>query len=336
MLLLTLGSPDSPTVGAVRSYLAEFLTDPLVIDIPWALRQLLVRGWIAPTRAPKSAAAYRKIWREDGSPLIVHTQNFADKVRESLAQRFDVRWAARYGSPSIRSQLQNWLISELYVVPLYPQYASSSTLSALTEVRAGLRALDLQPKLHVLRDFYEEPEFITAQSEQIRQHAKTFQPDHFLLSFHGLPLHHVQKLHPNHCHTHPACCEKVTTTNRWCYRAQSMATARALISAVGVSPSKVTVSFQSRLGRRPWIKPYTDEVIQDLAAKGVRRLLVSCPSFVADCLETLEEVQIRLRQQFLSLGGEDLKLVPALNAEGLWVSEFSQMVSRHNLHWWDG
>lgn len=336
MLLLNLGSPDAPTTRAVHSYLTEFLTDPLVIDIPTVLRQLLVRGWIAPTRAPKSAAAYRKIWREDGSPLIVHTQKFADKVRESLAHRFDVRWASRYGNPSIRSQLKNWLITELYVVPLYPQYASSSTLSALAEVRAGLRDLDLQPKLHVLRDFYEEPEFISAQSEQIRQYAKSFQPDHYLLSFHGLPLHHVQKLHPNHCQGQAACCEKVSVSNRWCYRAQSMATARALVSAVGVPPSKVTVSFQSRFGRRPWIRPYTDEVIENLAAKGVRRLLVSCPSFVADCLETLEEIQIRLREQFLSLGGEELKLVPALNAENLWVSEFSQMVTRQSLHWWDG
>lgn len=307
-----------------------------MIDIPAVPRHLLVRGWISPTRAPKSAAAYRKIWRPDGSPLIVFTQQFTDKVRDQLAHRFDVRWAARYGSPSIRYHFKNWDIDELYIVPLYPQYATSSTLSALEEVRAAIKAEGLKLKLHVLRDFYMEPEFISSQSAQIRRHAEEFQPDHYLLSFHGLPLHHVQKLHPGHCQIARGCCEKVTAANRWCYRAQCMATARGLVGALNLSPGKVTVSFQSRLGRRPWIQPYTDEVIEHLVESGTRRLLVSCPSFIADCLETLEEVQMRLREQFIELGGEDLKLVPALNAEDEWVQEFCQMVTRHNLHWWDG
>lgn len=307
-----------------------------MIDIPAPLRHLLVRGWIAPTRASKSAAAYKKIWRSDGSPLIVFTQQFTDKVREELVQRFDVRWAARYGSPSIRFHFEKWDISELYVVPLYPQYASSSTLSALDEVRRALKDSGLKIKMRVLRDFYGEAEFIHSQSQQIRKHAESFRPDHYLLSFHGLPLHHVQKLHPDRCQITPGCCEKVEATNRWCYRAQSMATARALVSALELSAGQVTVAFQSRLGRRPWIKPYTDEILPELVEGGVRRLLVSCPSFIADCLETLEEVEIRLNQQFLELGGEELKLVPALNAEDFWVQDFCQMVSRHNLHWWDG
>jgi ferrochelatase len=336
MLLITLGSPAAPTVRAVHSYLAEFLTDPLVIDIPTALRQVLVRGWIAPTRAPKSAAAYRKIWGPDGSPLIAHTQDFTDKVREELAQRFDVRWAARYGSPGIRQHFEKWNISELYVVPLYPQYASSSTRSALDEVRAAIQQSGMKIKLRVLRDFFAEPEFIASQSQQIRRVAEEFQPDHYLLSFHGLPVHHLQNLHPQRCLLASACCEKVEISNRWCYRAQCMATARGLMTALAVPPGRVTVSFQSRLGRRPWIKPYTDEILPELVQSGVRRLLVSCPSFVADCLETLEEVEMRLREQFLGLGGEAFEMVPALNDEDHWVREFSQMVTRHNLHWWDG
>lgn len=333
---MTLGSPAEPTTGAVRSYLTEFLTDPLVIDIPTALRQVLVRGWIAPTRAPKSAAAYQKIWTDEGSPLLVFTKQFAEKVRAQLENRFDVRWASRYGEPNIYDTIKGWEISELYVVPMYPQYASSSTLSALNELRSAIQEAGLKVKLRVLRDFYDEPEFVQSQSRQIREHAERFQPDHYLLSYHGLPLHHLQKLHPLHCDVAPACCEKVDTKNRWCYRAQSMATSRALVSALGLSAEKVTISFQSRLGRRPWIKPYTDEVLPELVKNGVRRLLVSCPSFVADCLETLEEVQIRLREQFKSLGGQELKLVPALNAEDFWVQDFSQMLTRHNLHWWDG
>lgn len=336
MLLLTLGSPDEPTTGAVRRYLTQFLTDPLVIDIPWISRQLLVRGIIAPFRAPKSAEAYRKIWTKDGSPLIVFTQQFADKVREQLSARFDVRWAARYGRPGVESILSQWDVDELYVVPLYPQYATSSTLSALEEVRAVIKASGRNLKLKVLRDFFVEPEFIQSQSRRIMEEAERFRPDHYLLSFHGLPVHHLTKLHPEHCQVAPGCCEKVDATNRWCYRAQSMATARTLVTAMNLSPEKVTVAFQSRLGRRPWIQPYTDQVVDRLAADGVRRLLVSCPSFIADCLETLEEIQMRLREQFLEKGGEDLKLVPALNAEDYWVQDFSQMLIRHNLYWWDG
>jgi len=335
-LLITLGSPAEPTTSAVRSYLTEFLTDPLVIDIPAVARHLLVRGWIAPTRAPKSAAAYKKIWTAEGSPLIAFTQKFTDKVREQLAHRFDVRWAARYGSPSIRYHFENWDISELYVVPLYPQYASSSTKTALDEVRAGIKASGQAIKLRVLRDFFVEPEFIHSQSHQILNHAAEFKPDHYLLSFHGLPVHHLTKLHPERCQVTPACCEKVENANRWCYRAQSMATARTLVTALNLSAEKVTVAFQSRLGRRPWIQPYTDEVINELVEQGVRRLLVSCPSFVADCLETLEEIEIRLNEQFIERGGKELKLVPALNAEEFWIQDFCQMITRHNLHWWDG
>lgn len=333
LLLLQLGSPAGTSVPEVRRFLREFLMDSRVIDIPWLARFFLVNGVIAPFRAPKSAEAYKAIWTEQGSPLMVFTKDFAEKVKKQLSHRFDVRWAARYGEPRLENVMADWDVKEIYVIPLYPQFATSSSKSAIEHVVAHLPRPDV--KLHVLRDFYAEPEFIHSQTSVIRKAAESFRPDHYLLSFHGLPVHHVQQLHPRHCLQKPGCCEKVTDRNRWCYRAQCMATARALMSALELSAEKITVAFQSRLGSRPWIEPFSDQVVDQLARDGVRRLLVSCPSFVADCLETLEEVQIRLREQFIAAGGEDLRLVPALNAEDIWVHDFSQMVTRHNLHWWE-
>lgn len=334
LLLLTLGSPAEPNTKSVRKFLNDFLLDPYVIDIAAPLRHLLVRGLISPFRAPKSAEAYKKIWLKEGSPLMVYTDRFAEKVRSALVRRFDVRWAARYGRPEVRYHLENWDIDELYVVPLYPQFALSSTQSALDHVRAEVAQNGRKIKLHHIKDFFAEPEFIHSQAMQIRRHAESFRPDHYLFSFHGLPVHHVQKLHPKRCLRKPGCCEKVSESNRWCYRAQSMATARSLQSALNLSAGQLTVAFQSRLGRQPWIEPYTDIILPDLVANGVRRLLVSCPSFVTDCLETLEEVEIRLKEQFLSLGGAELKLVPALNDGEEWVQDFSSMITRHNFHWY--
>lgn len=335
LLLLQLGSPEAPTAAGVYKFLIPFLTDPQVIDIPAIPRHLLVRGIIAPLRSRRVAEAYKSIWTERGSPLMVYTQDFAEKVRRALDKRFDVRWAVRYGSPSVDSVMADWDIQELYIVPLYPQFALSSSQTAIDHVKNWLDRSGKSIKVFILRDFYDEPEFIHSQTLQIQEAAKEFRPDHYLLSFHGLPEHHVTKLHPEKCFVKPGCCEKVSRSNRWCYRAQSMATARALKEALGLTAEQITVGFQSRLGNRPWIKPYTDELLADLVQNGVRRLLVSCPSFVADCLETLEEVQIRLREQFLELGGTDLQLVPALNAEDHWVEDFSQMLIRHNQHWWE-
>ncbi len=335
LLLLQLGSPAAPTPGAIYKFLTEFLTDPQVIDIPAIPRHLLVRGVIAPLRSRRVAEAYKSIWTEKGSPLMLYTQDFSEKVKTALERRFDVRWAVRYGNPSVKSVLDDWNINELYVVPLYPQYALSSSQTAMDQVKDLVAKSGKSIKMFFLRDFFVEPEFIHSQTAQILEAAREFKPDHYLLSFHGLPEHHVTKLHPDKCFVQAGCCEKVTSSNRWCYRAQSMATARALKEALGLTGGQMSVGFQSRLGNRPWIKPYTDELLPKLVEDGVRRLLVSCPSFVSDCLETLEEVQIRLKEQFLELGGTDLKLVPALNAEDHWVDDFSQMLTRHNLHWWE-
>ncbi|MBX3022661.1 MAG: ferrochelatase [Bdellovibrionales bacterium] len=330
LLLINLGSPDAPTAPAVGKYLKEFLNDKYVIDLPPPFRQFLVWGLIAPLRSHSSAHAYQKIWTEEGSPLVGHTRAFAQDLAVAMPAT-EIRWAMRYGSPSILDTLKNWKVRRLDVVPLYPQYAESSTRTAIEQTKKGL--IGFPGEVRWLQDFYDQPEYIAAEVRQIQQAMQSFQPDHLLLSFHGLPEHHMAKLHPRVCGQEPHNCERVTAENRLCYRAQCFATARAVAAGLGKGGYGFSVSFQSRLGRRPWVKPYTDFVINDLAAEGKKRVLVACPSFVADCLETLEEVQIRLRDQFIAKGGEDLKLVPSLNSESHWVQGFQKMIARSDLAW---
>lgn len=329
LLLVNLGSPREPTTKAVGAYLTEFLTDPLVIDLPFLFRQILVRGVIVPFRSGKSAEQYRKIWTDKGSPLVQTTKMFAEKLQAEFGSHteWSVRWAMRYGEPKISEALKNWDVNQIFLIPLYPQYAESSTRSSIEKVRSEALRLGLRTPIGVLDDFYEAPEFIESEIRQIQSYLHSFKPDEILLSFHGLPEHHLHKQYPEHC-LKENCCTRVSQTNRYCYRAQCHATAKAIIQRLNFPADKISIGFQSRLGRRPWIKPYTDHVISDLAKKGVRRLLVSCPSFVTDCLETLEEVQFRLRDQFLSEGGQDLQLVPALNADVSWVKAFRHMVER--------
>jgi ferrochelatase len=333
LLLLNLGSPDAPKTKEVRRYLTQFLTDKYVIDIPFVLRQLLVRLIIAPFRAPKSAEAYEKIWTENGSPLVHFTRTFAQKVAQAMSPEWSVRWAMRYGNPSISDTMANWDIDELYIVPLYPQYAESSSRTAIDDALAQAKRHGLLAKTKILMDFYAEPEFITSEAQIISRYVKQHRPDHVLLSFHGLPEHHLSKMYPTHCGTASDCCAQVRKENRYCYRAQCFRTAAAIGQELGLGVNQISLGFQSRLGRRPWIKPYTDELLTPLIKSGVKRLLVSCPSFVSDCLETLEEIQMRLKEQFIEEGGEDLVLVPALNNDDTWVNNFVRMLSRTDLAW---
>lgn len=329
LLLLNLGSPKTTKRGDVRRYLNEFLTDPYVIDLAWPLRQILVRALITPKRSGESAHAYQKIWTDRGSPLVEYTREFARKVATSLNGTYDVRWAMRYADNKAADVTRDWAVDEVDVIPLYPQYAESSTRSAIEDALKALRS----KRVRVLQDFYAEPEFITAEVEKITAAAADFRPDHVLLSFHGLPEHHLTKIHPERCHQNAACCDRVAADNRRCYRAQSFVTFREIARALPFAADQVSIGFQSRLGRRPWIKPYTDLEVTELARRGRRRILVSCPSFVADCLETLEEIQMRLREQFIEEGGEDLRLVPALNADDDWVTAFTRMIKRDDLSW---
>jgi ferrochelatase len=324
VLLVNLGSPDAPTTRAVRRYLREFLGDPRVLDMPALARWLLLNLVILPTRPRKSAEAYEKIWTPEGSPLVVHGIALRDGLRKELGDDWVVELAMRYGVPAIDAAIERLCaadVERIHVVPLFPQYASASTGSALDAVYSAAAGRHNVPPLAVLPAFHSEPGFIRSLAAVARSLPEEQLPDHLLISFHGLPERQVRASDATgaHCFASEGCCDAIGPANRHCYRAQCAATARALAAALRLRPEHWTMSFQSRLGRTPWIRPYTDEVLPELYERGVRKLAVACPSFVADCLETIEEIGIRAREQWLGLGGEDLVLVPCVNAHPVWV-----------------
>jgi ferrochelatase len=333
LLLINLGSPDAPTTPAVRRYLREFLSDPRVIDINPVGRALLLNAVILPFRPAKSAAAYQKVWTDEGSPLLVHSRALAAAVAERLAGSHVVELAMRYGQPSIAGALERLRAagaSELTVFPLYPHYAASSTGSSLEEVFRVAGAHWVVPSLRVVPPFHDDPGFLDAFAAVGAPVLAEGRFDHVLFSFHGLPERQVRKSDDSgaHCLASAGCCDALGAVNRNCYRAQSYATARALAARLGLAEGGYGVSFQSRLGRTPWIRPYTDVVLPELVAQGKRRLAVFCPAFVADCLETLEEIGIRAREQWQGLGGEHLALVPSLNATPAWVDAVASLATR--------
>jgi protoporphyrin/coproporphyrin ferrochelatase len=330
LLLCNLGTPDAPTPRAVRRYLRQFLSDPHVIDINPVGRWLLLNLIILPLRPRKSAEAYKKIWTEQGSPLLLHGQALAAAVRERLPG-WAVELGMRYGQPSIAAAIEKLSMAgaeRVVVFPLYPQNADSTTGSTTEEVRRLAGGAWSKDALIDIGAFYDHPVFIDAFAAVGRPVLETERPDHVLMSFHGLPERHLHKADPTgrHCLASAGCCERIGEANRDCYRAQCFATARALAARLGLAADAFSVSFQSRLGRTQWIRPYTDARIAELAAAGKRRLLVFCPAFVADCLETLEEIGIRAKAQFLAGGGERLTLVPSLNASAAWADAVVTMV----------
>lgn len=334
LLLINLGTPDEPTAPAVRRYLREFLGDPRVLDINPVGRAALLNLVILPRRPAQSAEAYRKIWdSERGSPLLYHSRDLAAAVSERLDARWRVALAMRYGSPTIAAgleELRSAGADRVVVFPLYPQYASSSTGSSLEAVYAEAARAWNAPRLLVVDPFYDDPLYIRAFADRGRPVLAELEPDHVLFSFHGLPERHMRKSDDSgaHCLASDDCCDRIGIENRNCYRAQSYATARALAAELKLGPDDYTVTFQSRLGRTPWIRPYTDVVIPELAARGVKKLAVYSPSFVADCLETLEEIGIRAVEQFREAGGARLALVPSLNATPAWVEAVAELASR--------
>ena len=333
LLLVNLGTPDAPTPAAVRRYLREFLGDPRVIDLNALGRALLLNLIILPTRPAKSAHAYASIWdAERGSPLMFHSQDLAAAVAAQLGPAWHVELAMRYGRPSLGVALHAFAesgVDRIVVFPLFPQYATSSTGTAVARVmelageRWNVPALDFVPAFH------DDPGFLTAFERVARPVLAELAPDHVLFSFHGLPVRQIRKSDHGDtgCLARETCCEE--RRNPYCYRAQSFATARALASRLAVAADRYTVCFQSRLGRTPWIEPHTDQLIDRLARSGVKKLAVMCPAFVADCLETLEEIGIRARDQFRTAGGEQLVLVPSLNATAPWVDAVCAIATRH-------
>jgi len=332
-LLLNLGTPDAPTPAAVRRYLREFLSDPRVIDIHPVGRKLLLELVILPFRPRKSAAAYAKVWGAEGSPLLTLSRQLETKVREAMGPGHLVELGMRYGHPSIPealARLRTGGATRLVVAPLYPQYSSSATGSSLEAVFAELARHHVVMPVAVLPAFHDDPGFLAAFTAVGAPVLAQEKPDHVLFSFHGLPERHVKASDHSgtHCLKSPGCCDALGPANRDCYRAQSHATARALASRLGLAPGSWSICFQSRLGRTPWIKPYTDVVLDELAKAGKKRLCVICPAFVADCLETLEEIGLRAREQFLAAGGESLTLVPSLNASPAWVAALTALLQR--------
>lgn len=331
VLLVQLGTPASTSVGDVRRYLREFLSDPRVIDISAPARWLLVNAIIAPFRAPRSAAAYRAIWSEQGSPLLVHSRALAKALGRELGAGFQVDLGMRYGAPHLADALERLVaadVSRILALPLFPQYASSSTGSAAAAVlRWGEQRWNVPP-LHLLGDFHDRPQILDAVAAVARPALERFRPDHVLFSYHGLPERQIRRSDPSgrHCLARENCCDAVGPANRFCYRAQCFATSRALRERLSLAPETTTTSFQSRLGRTPWILPHTDRLLPELARGGVRRLAVLCPSFVADCLETLEEIGIRAREQWRQLGGEELLLVPCPNSSPVWVTALAALI----------
>lgn len=327
LLLVNLGSPDSTEVADVRRYLNQFLMDPYVVDLPWPLRRLLV-SLILVRRPARSAHAYQSIWWPEGSPLTVISQRLRDEV-EPFWQQGPVALAMRYGNPSIEQVLQQLVSAgcrRVTLAPLYPQFADSTTTTVLSEVRRVIEHGQLPLEVAYLPPFYERPAYQEVLLESIQPWlAKPF--DHLLMSFHGLPERHIRKLLKGRKHDLRAADSRGVSDEvmALCYRSQCLRTAENLARQAGLQPDQWSVSFQSRLGKDKWIEPYTDQRLDELAGAGVKRLLVMCPAFVADCIETLEEIGLQGREQFLAAGGESLELIPCLNHRPDWAAALVEL-----------
>ncbi|SFO17475.1 ferrochelatase [Algoriphagus ornithinivorans] len=334
VLLVNLGTPDSTKTGDVRKYLREFLMDGRVIDFPFIPRWMLVNLIIAPFRAPKSAKEYRKLWTDRGSPLLFHTEDLKEKLVAKLdAEEYLVSMAMRYQSPSIESGLKELMdakVRKIIVLPLFPQYASATNGSVIDKVMEIARGWQIIPEITFISNFVEHPLFIQAWEELGKEMMQQDQYDRYLFSYHGLPERQIRKGSvDNYCKL-GACCNKYGPKNQFCYRAQCFHTTRLVAAKLGLPEDKVMTCFQSRLGKDPWIKPYTEDVIKELAEQGVKKVLVFSPAFVADCLETTVEVGEEYKEEFEELGGEKWDLVPSLNSTDTWVDCVKDLVETHS------
>lgn len=333
VLLINLGTPKSPRKKDVFNYLNEFLTDDRVINLPWLQRQLLVRSFIVPFRYKESTKIYKTVWDEKrGSPLLFHSINLLEKVRNKLPNGYVAELGMRYQEPSLKQALENLRkqhISSLIVLPLYPQYASSTTGTGLQKVMETISKWVNIPAIRIIDHFFDNEDFINSFVSKIREH-DIDSYDHVLFSYHGLPIKQIYDSDDSgmHCMQNGKqdCCSQLNAVNRFCYRAQCFATTRALVDKLGLKEDSYSVSFQSRLGKAEWIKPYTTDEIEKLAQTGKKKVLVVCPAFIADCLETLSEISIEYQEDFISLGGEKLQLVESLNDSDDWVDAIIKMV----------
>ncbi|WP_162053630.1 ferrochelatase [Pontibacter pamirensis] len=332
VLLVNLGTPDSPNTPDVRKYLREFLLDKRVIDIPAVARYALINGIIAPFRAPKSAKVYKELWTERGSPLLFHGLDLQKKLQEALGDRYHVAFGMRYQSPSIKSaleELQEQSVDRIIVLPLFPQYASASTGSVQDKVMELVKDWWVIPSINFISSFCDDPGFINSFAELGKQHMAKDNYDHVIFSYHGLPERQVLKgSDKGYCQL-GACCNTYNKRNKYCYRAACFATSRLLAEKLGLREDQYTVTFQSRLLKDPWLQPYTDEVLKTFPANGINKVLAFSPAFVADCLETTIEVGEEFREMFMEAGGEKWQLVESLNSEPMWVEAVKEMVLQY-------
>lgn len=328
VLLVNLGSPDSPSVPDVRRYLREFLMDGRVLDAPWPIRFAVVHLAILPRRPRESAEAYHKIWTPEGSPLIVTSR----RVQRALQARLDlpIELAMRYQNPSIPdavARLAGAGVEACLLIPLFPHYAMSSYETAVERVRAVVARRAPRMRLRVQPPYFEDPDYLAALVESAQPYLEGSW-DHLLFSFHGVPERHLHKSDPTgtHCLRMPDCCAQPGPALATCYRAQCLRTAQAVARALALPTERWSVAFQSRLGRDPWLRPYTDQELTRLAQAGVRRLRVICPAFVSDCLETLEEIRLRGAETFRAAGGEEFVQIPCLNEHPRWIATLERMI----------
>ena len=327
---MNLGSPDSIKVADVKKYLNEFLTDKRVIDYSWLFRKVIVQGIIVPARAPKSAEAYQIIWTKNGSPLIQFTKQLAEKLRILVPEPVTI--AMRYGNPTMEAAYEALLkeipdVEEVVAIPLYPHYAMSSYETAVEHAKNVHQGKKYRFKLKFIPPFYQDPSYIHAMAENMRPYLQK-KYDHLLFSFHGVPERHLIKTDPTHHHClHSAdCCSVSSVAHATCYRHQCLQTMNLVATTLGIPKNKYSFSFQSRLGKQPWLKPYTDFRFKEMPAEGIKKLMVVCPAFVSDCLETLEEIEIRGRESFLESGGTEYGMIPCLNTNTLWVQTLAGWV----------
>lgn len=335
LLLVNLGTPDAPRPREVRRYLREFLSDPRVLDVPALQRFLVLELLILPRRPRASAAAYQKVWGPQGSPLLYHGRALVEKVQARVGAPVQVELAMRYGNPSIESALDSFEragVSRLVVFPLYPQYSSAATGSSIDRVMALAAQRWNTPYLQVIPPFYDHPAYLDARAEVSEPFFLEPLPERVFMSFHGLPERQVRRSDPSgsHCLARPDCCERIGTVNQYCYRAHCYASARLLAERLQIPMEKVIVCFQSRLGRTPWLRPYTDEVLAAEARNGVRHAAILSPAFVADCLETIEELGIRGVEIWKQNGGDTLTLVPAVNSSDRFADAVIEIAAEHS------
>ncbi|MDP5120011.1 MAG: ferrochelatase [Spirosomaceae bacterium] len=330
VLIVNLGTPDSPSTPDVRKYLREFLMDGRVIDFPVVPRWMLVNLIIAPFRSPSSAKLYKELWTENGSPLKIYGEANEVQLQEALGDEYIVKLAMRYQSPSVESSLtflRDAGVKQIIVIPFFPQYASATTGSVYEEVMRLVTKWQVIPEIDFVSYFHDRPRFIQGFVDNAQEQLQSFDYEHFIFSYHGVPARHIRKgdYTKNTCKL-GSCCDTLTPQNQLCYRAQCFATTRALVEKLGLKEGTYTTCFQSRLGRETWVQPYTEDVIKDLAAKGVKSVLAFSPAFVADCLETTLEVGDEYKELFEEKGGEHWDLVPSLNDSENWIALLKELV----------